>query len=375
VREETQQPDAHYTREKGWVFALTASFYRRPLPETQIAFASTEGRALFREALAAGTMESFFAQAEQFHTQQEPAFCGLATLVVALNALSIDPGRLWKGPWRWYGEELLDCCAPLEKVKHEGITLDQFACLARCNGAVALVTRASDATTDRLRRAIHAASSTAEGEVLAISYTRKVLGQTGDGHFSTIAGYHQARDLALVLDVARFKYPPHWAPVSLLFDAMLPLDPATGRTRGFVHLSRGEHPPLAYRLSPHDASWSQIAHALNAMDLGAPSTLEEAVERFIDALPPELVTLVEPQEAETPEHRELVCTVSEALRATTVGHAVQRVRGHADDVTTMLVLLAPGRIFGALVGPLDLPAALAAELARLREQLEVMISS
>ncbi|MGZ3456033.1 MAG: phytochelatin synthase family protein [Polyangiales bacterium] len=215
------------------------SFYRRPLPDSQVPFAGSEGRRLFREALEAGTMEGYFVQAEQFHTQQEPAFCGLATLVVALNALAIDPGRHWKGPWRWYGEELLDCCAPLESVKNEGITFDQFACLARCNGATAKPTRASGASLEEFRAAIVSAASAPGDEILAMSYSRRVLGQTGDGHFSTIAGFHRERDLALVLDVARFKYPPHWAPVSLLFEAMLPLDAATGRSRGFIELRRG----------------------------------------------------------------------------------------------------------------------------------------
>ncbi len=217
----------------------TDSFYRRPLPEGLVAFASEEGRSLFREALGRGTMEGFFAQIEQFHTQQEPAFCGLSTLVVSLNALAIDPGRQWKGPWRWYAEELLDCCAPLDRIKNEGITLDQFACLARCNGATAELRRASDSSFSELRRAIADAARAASGVLVAIAYTRKALGQTGDGHFSTIAGYHEGRDLALVLDVARFKYPPHWVPVKTLFEAMLPKDPVTGRSRGFVVLRPG----------------------------------------------------------------------------------------------------------------------------------------
>ena len=38
------------------------------------------------------------------------------------------------------------------------------------------------------------------------------LGQTGDGHFSPIGGYDAASDQVLLLDVARFKYPPHWVP-------------------------------------------------------------------------------------------------------------------------------------------------------------------
>ena len=57
--------------------------------------------------------------------------------------------------------------------------------------------------------------------------------QTGTGHFSPIGGYHAGRDMALILDVARFKYPPHWVPVSLLWDAMDTVDEATGQPRGY----------------------------------------------------------------------------------------------------------------------------------------------
>jgi len=42
----------------------------------------------------------------------------------------------------------------------------------------------------------------------------------------------------LVLDTARFKYPPHWMPVELLFAAMQERDADTGDTRGWMLLSR-----------------------------------------------------------------------------------------------------------------------------------------
>jgi hypothetical protein len=58
-------------------------------------------------------------------TQDEPAFCGLASLAMVLNALSIDPRRTWKGSWRWFHEKLLDCCLPLDRVASEGIVLSQ----------------------------------------------------------------------------------------------------------------------------------------------------------------------------------------------------------------------------------------------------------
>ena len=99
--------------------------YRRALPSPPaIEFASPEGKVcsttislslslslsvelneclemllqkLFTEALGCGTMEGFFKLISYYQTQSEPAYCGLATLSVVLNALAIDPGRKWKG--------------------------------------------------------------------------------------------------------------------------------------------------------------------------------------------------------------------------------------------------------------------------------------
>lgn len=56
--------------------------------------------------------------------------------------------------------------------------------------------------------------------------------QTGTGHFSPIGGYHAKRDMALILDVARFKYPPHWVPLTLLWEAMDSVDGTTEQRRG-----------------------------------------------------------------------------------------------------------------------------------------------
>ena len=80
-----------------------------------MAFSSDAGRQLFRESLESGHLEAFFPLIEQFHTQSDPAFCGLGSLVMVLNALGVDPGRVWRGPWRWFSEELLDCCTPLPR--------------------------------------------------------------------------------------------------------------------------------------------------------------------------------------------------------------------------------------------------------------------
>ena len=49
------------------------------------------------EALRDGTLEGYFKLISHFQTQSEPAYCGLASLSMVLNALAIDPGRTWKG--------------------------------------------------------------------------------------------------------------------------------------------------------------------------------------------------------------------------------------------------------------------------------------
>jgi len=173
-----------------------------------------------------------------------------------------------QGPWRFYSEALLDCCIPLERVKEEGVSLPQVACLARCNGAVARVVRpppfegdgipnaggAEDEGTesDAARAAVAEAEADFRAAVLAAcrggpesivaSYSRALVRQTGDGHFSPIGAYDEQSDAVLVLDVARFKYSPHWLPVGDLVRAMRAVDGATGRPRGWLGVRAAQAP-------------------------------------------------------------------------------------------------------------------------------------
>jgi Phytochelatin synthase len=73
--------------------------------------------------------------------------------------------------------------------------------------------------------------------VLLASYDRTVLGQTGSGHFSPITAYDPVSDSVLIMDTARFKYGSHWVQLSLLANAMKPIDPDSGRSRGFIVLT------------------------------------------------------------------------------------------------------------------------------------------
>lgn len=162
---------------------------------------------------------------------------------MVLNALEVDPKRTWKGNWRWYSDELLECCSSKEDMKKNGITFDKFACLAKCHSDV-VVRRGNEFTVDEFRRDIERVTSKSD-EFMVISFSRKTLGQTGDGHFSPIGAYNPENDMVLVLDTARYKYPSYWCPLETLFESMKPVDKETGRPRGYFLLSYdAERPPI-----------------------------------------------------------------------------------------------------------------------------------
>lgn len=357
---------------------MTSTFYRRPLPDDAIPFSSAEGRRIFCEALASGGLDGYFPLAEQFHTQADPAFCGLGSLVVALNALAIDPGRLWKGPWRWFGEELLDCCVPLDVVRTRGLDLDELACLARCNGADVALRRADSSSRAEWREVLEGGSH-ADAVVIA-AYDRRVLGQTGGGHFSPIAGYHRDRDLALVLDVARFKYPPHWVSAAKLYDAMLPIDSTTGRARGWITLrARARGVGLGFSIRCEGDGWRALVNRLAT----TVAELEAAadVEATIRAVAP-LASGIEIRTPSAAPHEEAIDRARASLRALPVYARVEAIVG-SDRAEAVLVLLlasqallaeGPRERIAALLGDLDENSPFAAELANVREQLSALWS-
>ncbi|KAL3882219.1 hypothetical protein ACJMK2_028584 [Sinanodonta woodiana] len=249
----------------------SVQYYRRSLPETCVGFCSNEGKVLFKEAMNQGYMDCYFNLAAQFRTQDEPAYCGLTSLVMILNALAVDPGKVWKGPWRWYHENMLDCCAPLAVVQDQGITFDQFICLAKCNSLDAKTFHTDESTTVETFREAVKHYSQRDDSFMVVSYSRRVLGQTGDGHFSPVGGYHPEKDMVLILDVARFKYPPHWISLPLLLESMKIKDKATGKPRGYVILSKEK--------STKSLSLFRLSDAFNVSNT---NVLADDISNFVD---------------------------------------------------------------------------------------------
>ena len=138
-----------------------------------------------------------------------------------LNALQVDPGRNWKGIWRWYDDYNIK--EMTEQQLKEGMTLKEFNFLAKRNGARSIAfspldgSKISDSTIKKTTYSLFqnclAASTKSNYLLMTLNFSRKALGQTGSGHFSPIAAYNSTKNLALVLDVAKFKYDSYWCPV------------------------------------------------------------------------------------------------------------------------------------------------------------------
>jgi glutathione gamma-glutamylcysteinyltransferase len=364
----------------------SATLYRRPLPADLVAFSSPEGRAIFREALAAGTLEGWFVLAEQYHTQADPAFCGLGSLVVALNGLGIDPQRLWKGPWRWFSEELLDCCVSLDVVRTRGINLIELGCLARCNGVAAEVHHASDDGLEALRATIEGAAK-GDGSVVIAAYDRAVLGQTGSGHYSPIGGFHAERDLALLLDVARFKYPPHWVSIERLHHAMAEVDRETGRSRGWLALRRrSDAGGLLASIVCSTSPWKTVAEAFagpsRRWKVAPPRTLEDTLAAFAAEVAP-MIPYFQWREPLDAAHAELASRLRTALRESPVGRALAPHAGEMCDLAAACFYALDATDFAPLSELLrqelasltkleSVEPALRPELTRVRDQLAAL---
>src|SRR6185436_17300734 len=118
----------------------------------------------------------------------------------------------------------------------------------------ARVVHAKDTTLEAFRAEAAKNLATSNDYVL-IDFLRAELGQDFGAHWSPLAAYHAKSDRFLVLDVARFRYPPYWATAADLFRAMNTTDPDSGKSRGYVLVSkangapgRAEVPSIGHRL-------------------------------------------------------------------------------------------------------------------------------
>jgi hypothetical protein len=180
----------------------------------------------------------------QFVTQQTQAFCGVASIVMVLNALAVPaPESAALSPFSAFDQdnffsERTEAVLPRAVLERQGMTLDELGLLIAAFGLHADVQHASDTTLDHFRRAMMDILAT-EDRFVIVNYLRSALGQKTGGHISPLAAYDEDTDRFLILDVSRYKYPPVWVGAAELFDAMNTRDADNdNRSRGFVVAGR-----------------------------------------------------------------------------------------------------------------------------------------
>lgn len=223
------------------IAAGAASAESLPLPANLVDFNSPAGEHYLIES---GANADYFPLASQFVTQKTQAFCGVASLTMVLNAIGAQaPGAPEYEPYRYFTQDNVlngetDAILPREVLARQGTTLDQLGALVGYHGLVADVRHAGDETLDAFRA--HAREALAAGDrYVIVNYLRKALGQQIGGHISPLAAYDEKQDRFLIMDVARYKYPPVWVSAADLYGAMNTPDVVnSGKTRGYVLVSK-----------------------------------------------------------------------------------------------------------------------------------------
>lgn len=87
---------------------------------------------------------------------------------------------------------------------------------------------------------------------------------------------------ALILDVARFKYPSYWVDIDLLYQSFKPHDSATDKPRGYILLSRPnteDQQKSCLRLNLNKQSYSSLRRTLKK-ELAHATSLQETFHTF-----------------------------------------------------------------------------------------------
>ena len=226
-----------------------------PLPSRLNSFLSPKGQRLLDGCTACRNYPSI---AASFTTQVTQAFCGVASSITVLNASTApkpltDPYK----PYRYFTQcNIFNAKArsrlDLDTVSNEGLTLAQATFLLNAQKGVRAtcfhagradgLAMHQDVPDCHVARSASQFRSTAQHVLdhpqryLLVNFSRATLSDDniGGGHFSPLAAYNGRADDLLVMDVARYKFPPFWVDTDLLWQAMATTDTTSGRHRGYI---------------------------------------------------------------------------------------------------------------------------------------------
>ena len=177
-----------------------------------------------------------------FTMQETQTLCSVATAVTILNALPLDrPTDPKYDPYPFFTQANffnadVNKIITRSRTLQIGQTLDESARIMALHGAKTKAYHAGNSSEEEFRRIAKAAMSNPT-EFISINYRRNYVGQPPGAHFSPLAAYDEQSDSFLILDVARYKFPPVWVSASDLYAAMNTIDTESNKTRGFIVVS------------------------------------------------------------------------------------------------------------------------------------------
>jgi hypothetical protein len=190
--------------------------------------------------------QDFFHLQSGWDTQMNQAYCPVATVAAVLNSfprnevsLPID-SDFSPHPYATQPSLLQNACVRNTVVNYNrtydgifhapgGMSLDQTQDLLKCHldeesfDIQTVHIDPSAISLDEFRGELILALVDSNARVL-VNFNRQVLDQEGTGHFSPIGAYAKNEDAFLVMDVAKYKYPPAWVPAARLYASLATLD-------------------------------------------------------------------------------------------------------------------------------------------------------
>jgi hypothetical protein len=228
------------------LLATAAASQTLPLPENLVDLQSEQGDQLLRESQSHA---AFLPISSAFVTQRNQAYCGIASMVMALNAIHVAaPTTPEYEPYHTFTQdnvldERTETILPREMLNRQGTTLDQLGQMLSLHPVKVETHHAVDGGLDEFRKSAGSYLGTKDHFVV-VNYLRKSMGQETGGHISPLAAYDAKADRFLILDVARYKYPPVWVKTEDLYGAMNTPDQSNAnKHRGYVLISAMDKTP------------------------------------------------------------------------------------------------------------------------------------
>jgi hypothetical protein len=181
--------------------------------------------------------------APNFAAQITQSYCSVASAITVLNSMPIaKPVDPTYAPYAYFTQhnfftpEVVKVISP-QTVLEMGMTRDEMVATLNRQG-VRASSIAGDTFSDESLRTLLKKALGDDGRFVLANYYRGTLGQVGGGHWSALAAYDAKSDSVLILDVAKYKYPPAWVSISLLREAIATTDKTSNKPRGLVIVSK-----------------------------------------------------------------------------------------------------------------------------------------